>query len=245
MLQPFETILFQKADGVAHIVLNRPRVINAYNMQMRDEMWQALVAARDDPEVKVAILRGAGERGLCAGADLTEFGTAPSQVVARQVRFERAVWELWLGIPKPFICAAHGFVLGSGVEMALLCDLRIASEDAQFGLPEVALGMIPAAGGTQTLPRTIGIPRALEMLLTNRRVGAAEALQLGLVQRVVPRERLLAEAESLARLFVQREPVVLGLAKEAVRLGMDLPLPQALGMEERLALRAAQCLLQG
>ena len=238
MSRDFETILMAKDDGVATITLNRPQVLNAYNIQMRDEMWQALEAVRDDPEVRVAILQGAGERAFCAGADLTEFGTAPSQVVARQVRFERGVWELWLSIPKPFIAALHGHVLGSGVEMAALCDLRIAAEDAVFGMPEVALGMLPAAGGTQTLARLLGVSGALEVLLTNTRLSAHQALQMGLVHRVVPRDRLRDEVAAAARQLAAGRPHAQGLIKRAVLHGMELPLPQALALEERLALQA-------
>ena len=159
----FETIVYEKRGAVAHVVLNRPRIVNVYNMQMRDDLYQVLEAVRDDPDVRVMVLRGAGDRGFCAGADLTEFGTAPSQVTARRVRWERDVWGLFLGIRKPSIAALHGFVLGSGVEMALLCDIRIAAEDAVFGMPEVALGMMPAAGGTQTLPRVLGPGRAMDL----------------------------------------------------------------------------------
>ena len=238
MTPSFETILLDKTEGLATITLNRPQALNAYNVQMRDEMWQALEAVRDDPEVRVVILRGAGDRAFCAGADLTEFGTAPSQVVARQVRFERGVWELWLAIGKPFIAALHGYVLGSGLEMAALCDLRIAAEDAVFGLPETALGMLPAAGGTQTIPRLIGASEALGLMLTNHRIDANEALRLGLVHRVVPRDRLDDEAKALAHRLLDQPRHLLPLVKRAVRHGMELPLPQALALEERLALQA-------
>jgi enoyl-CoA hydratase/carnithine racemase len=238
MADGFETILLEKAVGVATITLNRPQVLNVYNTQMRDDLWQALEAVRDDPDVGVVVVAGAGERGFCAGADLTEFGTAPSQVVARQVRFQRGVWELWASISKPFIAALHGFVLGSGTEMACLCDLRIAAQDAVFGLPEVALGMAPAAGGSQTLPRLLGVPTALELLLTNSRLNAQEALHVGLVHQVVPRERLLDAAQQTARNLLGGGPRALALIKQAVLRGMELPLPQALALEERLALRA-------
>ncbi|MBI4337932.1 MAG: enoyl-CoA hydratase/isomerase family protein [Chloroflexi bacterium] len=235
---PFETVRFSKANGVAHLVLDRPHVINAYNLAMRDEMWQALTAVRDDPDVRAVVLSGAGERGFCAGADLTEFGTAPSQAIARQVRFERGLWELWLSIPKPFVAAVHGWCLGSGVEMALLCDLRLAAEGTTFRLPEVALGMVPAAGGTQTLPRTVGVAPALEVLLTARTVDAAEALRMGLVQRVLPRERLLEEAQAVAKRLAGLPPHIVPLLKAALRNGLDLPLAAALALEERLALQA-------
>lgn len=231
------TVLLSKQDSIAHVVLNRPRVLNAYNVQMRDDLFQALEAVRDDPEVRVAILRGAGDRGFCAGADLTEFGTAPSQVVARQVRFERDIWDLFASIRKPLIAALHGYVIGSGVEIACLCDLRIASEDAVFSMPEVALGMVPAAGGTQTLPRIVGVGRAMELVLTNRRIASDEALRIGLVHRVVPTEDLLSHAERLAERLASLSPKALAAAKSAVVDGMDLPLSEGLALERRLGLR--------
>ena len=235
MARSFETLLFHKEAGVAHVTLDRPHVLNAYNAQMRDDLWQALEAARDDPEVGAVVLSGSGERAFCAGADLTEFGAAPSQAVARQVRFERDVWGLLLSLRAPVVAALHGYVLGAGLEMALLCDLRIASDDAEFGLPETALGMAPAAGGSQTLPRIAGIPAALDLLLSVRRIDAAEALRLGLVHRVVPREGLRAEATALAeRLAATPRPAMAAL-KEAVHRGADLPIDEALALEERLA----------
>jgi enoyl-CoA hydratase/carnithine racemase len=230
-----ETILYSKSGAVAHIVLNRPRRINAYNMQMRDEMYQALEAVRDDPEVRVAILRGEGERGFCAGADLSEFGTAPSQVVARQVRWERDIWGLFLSIEKPLIAAVHGYVIGSGIEMACLCDIRIASEDTVFSMPEVALGMVPAAGGSQTIPRIIGQGPAMEMLLTNQRITAPDALRMGLVHSVVPNDTLLEEAGRVAQMLASRSPETLAAVKTALLDGMDMPLGSALELEERLA----------
>ena len=235
MARSFETLLYHKEASVAYVTLDRPHVLNAYNTQMRDDLWQALEAARDDPEVAAVMLSGAGERGFCAGADLTEFGGAPSQAVARQVRFERDVWGLMLSLRVPVVAALHGYVLGAGLEMALLCDLRIASDDAEFGLPEAALGMAPAAGGSQTLPRIAGLPAALDLLLSARRIDASEALRLGLVHRVVPRERLGSEATALAeRLAATPRPAMAAL-KEAVHRGTDLPLDEALALEGRLA----------
>lgn len=234
----FETLKVSLEEGVLEVALNRPRVVNAYNLRMRDEMWEVLGWIEEDPGVRAVLLRGEGERGFCAGADLTEFGTAPSQAVARYVRFARPVWERWLNLEKPMVVALHGWVLGSGVEMALLCDLRVASEDAVFGMPEVALGMVPAAGGTQTLPRAVGPGWALEVLLTNRRVAAREALRMGLVHRVVPRPALLEAARSLARDLARLDPEAVARAKRLLRLVGDLPGPQAREAEERLALSA-------
>ena len=236
-MSAFETILLEKADGVAWITLNRPRVLNVYNVQMRDEFYQVLGMVQEDPEILIGVLRGAGDRAFCAGADLTEFGTAPSQAIARQVRFERDVWMRLLGITKPLIAAVHGFCLGSGLEIALGCDLRIASPDARFGLPETGLGMIPAAGGTQTMPRGVGRSRAMEALLTGRIMDAEEARRIGLINRVAPHEALFNEAARKAQELASLSANVLRLAKEAVNRGMDCGLPQGLEIERRLATR--------
>ena len=233
----FETILYEKSGPIAWITLNRPRVLNVYNIAMRDDLYQVLEAVRDDPEVEGVILSGAGERAFCAGADLTEFGTAPSQAIARKVRWQRDVWGLFRSMEKPLVAAMHGYVLGSGLEMALLCDIRIASEEALFGLPELVLGLIPAAGATQTLPRIIGQGMALDMLLTGRRLTATEAYDRGLVTRVVPHDALLPEAQALLGRILEQDTMAVRYAKRAVVQGMDLPLPQALELEARLAVQ--------
>ncbi|MDD5038827.1 MAG: enoyl-CoA hydratase/isomerase family protein [Dehalococcoidales bacterium] len=229
-----EVILYEKKDEVAYITLNRPQVLNAYNVQMRDALYQVLPAIQDDPEVKVAIFSGAGERAFCAGADLAEFLTAPSPIIARQVRWERDVWGLFLSITKPLIAALHGYVLGSGVEIALCCDIRIASEDAQFGVPEMGLGIIPAAGGTQTLPRVIGRAHALDMLLAGRWIKADEARQLKLVNHVVSRYDLLPAAESIANKLKVYNSMAISYAKQAINRGLDLTMERGLELEANL-----------
>ncbi len=234
-MNDFETIIYEKRDDVAYVTLNRPHALNAYNLKMRDELYQVLGAIRDDTEIKVAIFKGAGERAFCAGADLTEFLTAPSPLIARQARWERDVWGLFLNITQPLIAALHGYVLGSGIEIALSCDIRLASEDAQFGLPEPGLGIIPAAGGSQTLPRVVGGARALEILLSGRWIGAEGAHRLKLVNRVVPRKELMSEAERLAQRIAGFDPVAVGCAKQAITRGLDLGLKQGLELEARLA----------
>lgn len=231
----FETIIYEKKDNLAYVILNRPQALNAYNIKMRDELYEVLGALRDDPEVRVGIFRGAGERAFCAGADLTEFLTAPAPIIARQVRWERDVWGLFLSITKPLIAALHGYVLGSGIEIALCCDIRLASEDTQFGLPEPGLGIIPAAGGSQTLPRVIGGAKALEVLLSGRWLGAEEAYSLKLVNRLLPRSKLLPEAERLARKIAQFDPITVSYAKQAILRGLDLSLGEGLGLEGRLS----------
>ena len=230
----FETIIYEKRDAVGYVTLNRPEVMNSYNLKMRDELYQVLGAIEDDLEVKVAVFKGAGEKAFCAGADLAEFLTAPSPVVARQVRWERDVWGLFLSIAKPLIAALHGYVFGSGLEIALCCDIRIAAEGARFALPEVGLGIIPAAGGSQTLPRTIGSAGALEMLLTGRWVGAAEALHIKLVNRVVPEADLFQTVDSLAKKIATHNQLAVSYAKQAVTGGLDLGLEQGLELETRL-----------
>lgn len=235
----FETLIYEKRDGIAYVTLNRPESLNVYTIQMRDDLYEILRAIKDDRDVKIGIFRGAGEKAFCAGADLSEFLTAPPPVIARQVRWQRDVWGLFLSIPQPLIAALHGYVLGSGIEMALCCDIRIASEDVRFGLPEVGLGIIPAAGGTQTLPRLIGRGKALEMLLTNRWIDAEEAYRIGLVNHVVPKETLLQDAEKMARKIASHDPVAVRYAKQAVVKGLDLTLAQGLDLEKRLAARLA------
>ena len=228
---------YVKRGPVAHIWLNRPEVLNAYNVAMRDELYEALGAIAEDDDVAVVLLRGRG-RSFCAGADLTEFGTAPSQAIARQVRWQRDVWGRLLDLPVPVICAIQGHCIGSGVELALLCDLRLASAEATFAMPEVQLGMIPAAGGSQTLPRSLGLSAALELLLTGGRIDSAEARRIGLVSRVLPtREALDSEAEALARQLV---PIRRSIAavKQAVREGAAQPMSAALHTELRLSAQA-------
>ncbi|MBI5969070.1 MAG: enoyl-CoA hydratase/isomerase family protein [Deltaproteobacteria bacterium] len=239
MMSGSKTLIYEKSDQVAYVTLNRPQALNVYNTQMRDDLYEVLNAIKDDPEVRVAILKGAGEKAFCAGADLIEFLTAPSPVVARRVRFGRNVWSLLFSIPQPLIAVVHGYVLGSGMEIALCCDIRIASEDAKFGLPEVGLGIIPAAGGTQTLPRAIGTSRALELLLINRWIDGQEAYRIGLVNKVVPRSELLRTAEEMAEKIASYHPMAVRNAKQAVARGLDLPLTEGLELEKRLAAEVA------
>ena len=229
--------LEKRGGGVGLLTLNRPEVINAFDTRMRDDLFAALEAVRDDPEVRAVLIRGAGERGFCAGADLTEFGSAPSQAVARQVRWERDLWGLFLSVPKPIVAALHGYVIGSGVEIACLCDLRIASEDAVFRMPETALGMIPAAGGSQTLPRAVGLGAAMKALLVNEAIDAERALSLGLVHRVVARAELADASERLARRMAEIPPATSAAIKRAVSEGMDSTLAQGLELERRLSAR--------
>jgi enoyl-CoA hydratase len=245
----FETVLLEKQpvrDGpsgaIAWVTLNRPDKHNAVNLQMRDELWSAMEWLRADPDVGVIILRGAGDAAFSAGADITEFGTAPSYVEARRARRERDLWGLMLAMEQPMIAAIHGFALGAGCEMSLCCDLRIASEDARFGLPEVNLGYIPSAGGTQLLPRTIARGSAMAMVLSGDPIDARQALDYGLVQWLVPLPELYAKAEDLARRIIAMPAEAVRAMKQSLVRGRDLPLPDAIRLEWMLgeALRARQ-----
>ena len=231
----FKSLIYEKNNGIASVTLNRPKALNAYCIQMRDDLFEVLGAIESDDEVRAVIFKGAGDKAFCAGADLNEFLTAPPPVKARKVRFERDVWERFLNLPQPAIAALHGYVLGSGIEIALCCDIRLASPDARFGLPEIGLGIIPAAGGTQTLPRIIGRSRALEMLLTNRWINAEEALQFQLINRIVAKEELVDAAEEIARKIASYDPMAVKYAKQAVVRGMDMNLREGLNLEGILA----------
>jgi len=234
-MSTFHTLIYEKHDSIAYVTLDRPKVLNAYNIQMRDELYQILSAIKDDPDVMCVIFKGRGEKAFCAGADLTEFLTAPSPTIARQVRFERDVWGLFLSVPQPVIVALHGYVLGDGLEIALCCDIRIAADDAKFGMPELGLGIIPAAGGTQTIPRTVGRAKAFEMVYTGRLINAEEAYRIRLVNRVVPRDRLLATADGIAMRIASYDRKAVRKVKEAVVRGLDMPLITGLELERRLA----------
>lgn len=232
----FATILFEKQANIATITLNRPRVLNAINVQMRDELWEVFRAIRDDPDVDVVLVRGAGPRAFCAGADLTEFGTAPPPVEARSVRYERDLWGTIAATRQPIVATLHGYVLGAGLELALLCDLRVAAEGAQLGLPDGGLALLPAALGTQTLAHNVAPGLALDLLLRGRSLEAQQAWEAGLVNRVVPPERLDVVSLRLARKLAEWDPMALRLAKEAVVRGEDLPLSLALTLGDDLAL---------
>lgn len=235
-----DTLIYEKPpDGLAWITLNRPEVLNAINMQMRDDLWDLMHAVRDDPDLRVVIFKGAGDRAFSAGADISEFGTAPSYVEARRARRERDLWGFMLTLDTILIAAIHGFALGAGLELPMCCDFRIASEDARLGLPEVGLGYIPSAGGTQTLPRLIPRGVAMQMVLTGDPIDVHTAYRYGLVQRVVPRERLYPEAEALARNVLAQPQQAVRLAKRAVVEGIELPLTQGLALEARLAVQAS------
>lgn len=233
-------IRYEKQGGVATITLDRPEALNAINLAMRDLLWETLLAVRDDPEVRVVVLRGAGERVFCAGADVKEFGSAPSLVEARRARRERDLWGVMAALEVPLIAAIHGWALGAGCEMSLFCDLRIAADDAQIGLPEVTLGYIPSAGGTQTLPRTIAASHAARLVFSGEPVSAAEALRIGLVHQVVERTRLETVVIALAERIAAQPPHSVRMLKRVLAAAPDLPLQAALAYESRQVQRSQE-----
>jgi enoyl-CoA hydratase len=227
-------VLYDKDGAIGIVSLNRPAALNAYDTAMRDALYEALWAVHDDPEVRAVILRGNGP-AFSTGGDLREFGSAPSAVGARQARWRRDVWGLLKRLRQPVIAAVHGYVVGGGLEMALLCDLCVAASDARFAYPETGLGMIPGVAGTQTTPRAVGVGRALDLVLTGRWLDARDAVAMGIVGRVVPRRRLDATARVLARRLAAAPAAALAAVKRAVDDGLDGTLDDGLALERRLA----------
>jgi len=233
--QPRPLLRVDREGDVVWITLDRPERLNALNLQMRDELWAALCLLRDDPTVHAAVFRGAGERAFSAGADITEFGTAPSLMAAREARRQRDVWGLMASLPIPLVAAIHGFAYGAGLELSLYCDIRVAADDARFALPEVSLGYIPSAGGTQTVSRHLRRSDALRLATTGEPMDAAEAAATGLVHAVVPRAELEATARAWADRLAALPPAAVRATKRAVVEGLDLSLADGLALERRLA----------
>ncbi len=223
---------------LAHLVLNRPEALNAISSQLAEDLIAACEELGRDPSVWVVVFRGEGERAFCAGADLKErrdFG--PDQWQTQRALFRRTFAAL-RAVPQPVIAAVHGFALGGGCEFAMLADFVVASEEAVLGLTETRLGIIPGGGGTQSLPRLVGRNRAKELIFTARRVPAAEALSLGLVNHVVPRAELIQTAERIADEIMANSPVAVRQVKWAIDQGADLPYEEGLEREHEAYMRA-------
>jgi enoyl-CoA hydratase len=234
-VRPFGTVRYVKRGPVAIVTLDRPAVLNAYNVAMRDDLDAVFAAADEDPEVRALVLRGRG-RAFSSGGDVAEFGTAPGPLGARRARWRRDVWGRLLELRAATIAAVHGYAVGGGMEMALLCDLCVAADDTRFALPETGLGMIPGVAGTQTLGRRAGLARALDVTLTGRELDARSALAMGLITSVVARARLIPTALALARRLARVDPVVIEGVRRAVRAAHDLGFAAGRALERRLAL---------
>jgi enoyl-CoA hydratase/carnithine racemase len=232
-------VLYEKRDNVAWVTLNRPNRLNAYNVEMRDNLFEVLSAIYDDPDVRAMILSGAGS-SFSTGGDVSEFGQAPSPTAARWIRFRRDVWGRLRSLPVPTIAAVHGFTVGGGMEMALLCDIAISASDARFCLPETGLGMIPGVAGTQTAARRLRYGWALDLCITGRWIDARQALILGLVAQVVERRALHRTAHQWALRLSRLPREHIALTKLAVWEGLNSAMADGLELEQRLAKRIAQ-----
>lgn len=232
------TVLVERDDHLVHLILNRPEALNAIDNALGEELRVACERLAADSDVWAIIFRGAGERAFCAGADLkARRDFTPEQWQAQRELFRRMFKQL-RDVPQPMIAAVHGYALGGGTELAMLADFVVASEDAVFGLTEVSLGIIPGGGGTQSLPRLIGRNRAKEMIFAARRIPASEALELGLVNHVVPRGELLGKATALAQEIVKNSPFAVRQAKWAIDQGSDLAFEDGLQREHEAYMRA-------
>jgi enoyl-CoA hydratase/carnithine racemase len=230
----FETVLYEKRGGFAYITMNRPRVLNALNRRALADLREAFQDAKDDPEIRGVIITGAGEKAFIAGADINEVATDTPVEAEQKTRDGQAVMDLIESLGKPTIAAVNGFALGGGCETALACTIRIASENARFGLPEVKLGIIPGYGGTQRLPRLVGKGRALLMILTGEMINAQEAYRIGLVNEVVPTPELVGRAEAVLKQMAANAPLSLKYALQAVNKGLETSLSEGLLIESSL-----------
>jgi enoyl-CoA hydratase len=226
----YETILSETRDRVGLVRLNRPQAHNALNRTMLTELMQALAEFDADPAIGALVISG-DERAFAAGADIREM--ADASAVEMLLRDQIGLFDLITGIHKPIIAAVSGWALGGGCELLLSCDMVVASETARFGQPEITIGVIPGAGGTQRLTRAVGKAVAMEMILNNRTLTAPEALAMGMVNRVVPVERFLDEALALAAEIAGRAPLAVRLGKEMVNLAFETPLSQGIASERR------------
>ncbi len=233
----YEHILFETTDGIATITLNRPDVLNAYQPQMGDELVRAFDRVRADEAVRVAILTGAG-RAFCAGVDLkfmkehaARIAQGEDLVPLGEEHFVRGFAQDLASFPKPVIAAINGPAIGVGVTMSLPCDIRLAAEGATLCVPFTKLGMLPGLGSTHLLPKIVGLGKALELILTARVIEAREAAEIGLVNRVVPAEGLMAEARKMAALAAECDPDALAAAKRALHFGASATLSEAMQNE--------------
>ena len=233
----YETILLQVEDGIATVTINRPDKRNALSNAVRSELVHVLDALRDDDAARVVVFTGAGDKAFIAGADVAEFAQR-TPMEQRAAMSGRVVFDEIATFPKPTIAMINGFALGGGCELALACDLRIAARSAKLGQPEVKLGILPGGGGTQRLPRLVGMGQALRLTLTGEAIDAEEAARIGLVEFVVDDGELLARTRALAAAIAAHSPVALRLIKDALRAAAEAPLSDGLRQERELFITA-------
>ena len=229
-----ENVLYEKKDGIAYVTLNRPKVLNALNQRTWQDLRAAFEDVRDDASVRGVILTGAGDKAFIAGADISEIAHITAVDAERSSRYGQDVLTLIENLGKPVIAAVNGFALGGGCETAMACTIRVASEHARFGQPEVTLGIIPGGGGTQRLPRLVGKGRALQIILSGAMITAQEAYRIGLVNEVVPATELIARAEAILKQIFANAPGAIRFSLEAVNRGLETSQAEGMALEASL-----------
>ena len=229
-----DNVLVERDGAVLVLTINRPRVLNALNAPTIAELGRAIDQARDDAAIRVVVITGAGDRAFVAGADINELASQTPVAGREHARRGQALFNRIERLGKPVIAAVNGFALGGGCELAMACTIRLASDTAKFGQPEINLGLMPGYAGSQRLPRLVGRGRALELLLTGATIAAEEAWRIGLVNRVVPAGDLMAEARGLAQAIAAKAPIAVRYILEAVAGGLDMPLDDAQDYEATL-----------
>ncbi|MFR7989840.1 MAG: enoyl-CoA hydratase-related protein [Anaerovoracaceae bacterium] len=222
----YENIKYESRDNIAYVTVNRPKAMNALNMDVLNELYDVFTAIEADADIRAVILTGEG-RAFVAGADIAQMNQLNALEGRQMMIMGHKVMNLIEAIEKPVIAAVNGFALGGGCELSMACDIRIASEKAKFGQPEVGLGIIPGFGGTQRLPRLVGKGMAKYLIMTAEMIPAEEAYRIGLVEKVVPAESLMEEAEKLAKTIASKAPVAVATAKTAINNGFDMDMKSA------------------
>ena len=230
----FDNLLLERDGSIVTITINRPKVLNALNAATMGELSRAFLGFKDDDSVRVVIITGAGEKAFIAGADINELAVQTPAGAKELAQRGQALFDLIENLGKPVIAAIGGFAVGGGCELAMACTLRLASDSARLGQPEVNLGLIPGYGGSQRLPRLVGKGVALDLLLSGRQIKADEAFRIGLVNRIVPSTELLNEARLLAEALAKQPPLSIKYILEAVNLGLEMPLDQGQSVESIL-----------
>src|SRR3954447_12115044 len=230
----FENILSEKKNSIAYVTVNRPKVLNALNMATMDELRATFHDIKNDSSIRVVIFTGSGEKAFIAGADIGELSKHNAVTAKEYTHRGQSVLNLIENLGKPVIACINGFALGGGCEIAMACTMRLASENAKFGQPEVKLGIIPGYGGTQRLPRLVGKGIAMQLVLAGDMISAQEAHRIGLVNEVIPANQLIARAEAIAQSIIKNAPLAIQYCLEAVNHGMELTQQEGLYLEATL-----------
>ena len=226
-----ENVLYEKNGAIAYVTLNRPKVLNALNRRTWEDLREAFEDAREDSAIRGVILTGAGDKAFIAGADIGELSKVTAVEAERSSTFGQGVLNLIENLGKPVVAAINGFALGGGCETAMACTIRVATENARFGQPEVKLGVLPGGGGTQRLPRLVGKGRALQLILSGEMISAQEAYRIGLVNEVVPAADLITRAEAILKQIFANAPIAVRYSLEAVNKGLDTSQAEGLALE--------------